>query len=296
MQTISLSPLDPSKSARQEQLGQLLVDRGWKQGVLLPALTYAVVCDPGARASEAPYGSSVALPQRQDVPRHELAVSYTGKASTQLVIVSQTCDISADPSHEWLVEAMMVQVVRNERTLAEARASARRFVLDESRDLVVDARVRTSIDKAYLATLSPSSGAPDVRTERAFARWLARRAMRAAHPDDFVNRVLRPIKDYLKELRRQDGAQAARIDALRPRVFAPYCEAQTYDCELLFVLPTTADVGTEERRDLESAIAGIASELRRILGTVCSSLTWTAVRLEELSAADYLDTDEIPTE
>jgi hypothetical protein len=191
---------------------------------------------------------------------------------------------------------MLVQTIRDERTLAEARASVRRFVLDESRGLIVDARVRALIDKAYLATQRPSPGAPNVQTERAFARWLAKRSMRAAHPDDFVNRVLRPIKDLLRELRRQDAALAAKIKMLQPRIFAPDTERSAYDCELLFILPSTAIAGVEERRELEFAIAGIMPELQRVVAPACSTVTWTAVRLEELSAADYLDSDEIPTD
>jgi hypothetical protein len=289
-------PLDPSASARPEHLGKLLIAQGWKQGSLLPALTYGAVCDPDDRATQAPYGSSVALPPRDDVPRHQLSVSFTGKLQSQLVVVSQTCDVGADPKVEWFAEAMAVQIIRDERTLAEARSSVRRFVLDEARGLVVDARVRATIDKAYLATLAPLPGAPDTQNERAFARWLAQRSVRAAHPDDFVNRVLRPIRDHLRDLRKQRDPRAGKVDLTRPRIFGPNAAAPAYAVELLFVLPTCAEEGTTERRDLTAAIASVVAELETAIAPACSRMSWLAVRLEELSAADYLDSDELPTD
>jgi hypothetical protein len=214
-----------------------------------------------------------------------LAASYSGKPNSKLVVISQTCDILA--ASEQTITAMRIDVVHNPEHLRRAMRSSRQFVLDEARGLIVDARTLVLVEKELLETLQPEVGAPGRAEERAFARWLARRFARAAHPDAFVDAVRRPLENYLETLYSSGDARASAMQAVEFRVLPPFVDTPPFDVHLVFVL-------NDDSPEAAAFVASSLEDLKRLIsGPSISSLAMDLVTLRELSAADYLATDEL---
>lgn len=280
--------MEHSESAEEQHLGKRLIAKGWKQGVLLPALTFGVAYDPEAPGSELAEGTATRLQGRSDIPSHALAIAYTGKPNSKLVVISQTCDIARSPNIEKTVLAMRVDIVRNQEVLDKAKGSVRQFVLNEELGYLVDARTIATIEKATLEGFDPIPGAPNSAVERSFSRWLAARFMRASHPDSFIAGVRRPIEELLESLRSSSPAQADLLRACDLRVFPPSTSTPPFEANLIVVMPRSITEGQI------AAVLSCIPLLKEVLiaPAVSKSEIWV-VKAEELSADDLLETDNI---
>jgi len=283
-----------SASNEVKPLGKRLVEMGWRMGVVVPPLLRGVA-GPLPEAGETTgefYGKL-----QEGSPLHGFTFGFTGKPGTHLVICTQTCDIASD--NEPVVEAMLVQSVTNPVAFARMRQSSRRFVLDADRGLLAISQVKTFIDKRLLLDLEPQPGCKDQDTQRAFARWVGGRYARGAYPDAFVEGVRRPMFAKLVELRAAGDARMTSLDACRLRAFPPGDELAPppYDVDLFFVMPDDATEGTSRAAAIRADIASLAPILQGSLDpVVVSHFSWDAQPLDEMSAADFLDTDDLPFE
>ncbi len=273
-------------------LGQRLVDAGWKQGVLLPPVSSTVVFLPGhaltgiaKRARDIPPADTTTIPNS---PSHSVASGIPRKTDA-FVVISQACDIARAENDEPTVLAMRVYTTDNDRTLSAAASnSARTFLLDPDRRLIVDATTLSVIEKPVLATVTPRPGAPNASIERRFARWVAARFSRYAFPDPIVAAVTRPILDGLRGLQQAGSLDLAALDPLEEIRVAPVDGSPPYDVSLLFIVP-------------ESGLPDGAAALARLVGHIAAWFTlgqarlvsWDAVHYGELSVRDYLDHEKL---
>jgi hypothetical protein len=125
-----------------------------------------------------------------------------------MVVVSQRCDIVANPTVEPLCEAVPL-VVWPEGAQLPRPNSSRYFLIDRATRLVADQTRRVSFEKSLL----PDRNAPNLFKEdallRSFRAWCARRYSRLAFPDDFVLTVGRALDRAIAHLNEdRDEAQA----------------------------------------------------------------------------------------
>lgn len=273
-------------------LGQRLVDAGWKQGVLLPPVSSTVVFLPGhaltgiaKRAKDTPLADTTTI---AGSPSHSVASGIPRKTDA-FVVISQACDIVRSENDEPTVLAMRVYTTDNDRTLSAAVSnSARTFLLDPDRRLVVDATVLSVIEKPVLATVTPQPGAPNEFVERRFARWVAARFSRYAFPDLIVAAVTKPTLDGLRGLQQAGSPDLAALDPLEEIRVAPTEGDPPYDVSLIFIAP-------------ESGLPDGGAGLARLAGHIDAWLTpgqarlvsWDAVHYGELSVRDYFDHERL---
>ncbi len=274
-------------------LGRRLIDAGWDQGVLLPALSWSVVFhreDPITALARKSLKDPVAAHAAAMAP-HVLG-SGTMSVTDRLVVASQACDIVKSLDVEPTVMAMRVFETTKERILkAAARNSSYHFLLDPDRGLVVDARVLTLIEKPLLATLTPAPGAPDADMRRRFARWLARRYNRPALDDTIVKAVVAPILEHLRALQEAGDAVIDVLDELQEVRLVPPVGPLPYAVRLLFVLP---DRGGARREVIIAELAALVGQMRDWFDPASARLDgWDAAELYEITAGDYMDTDEL---
>jgi len=273
-------------------LGLRLVNAGWKQGVLLPPVSSSVVFLPShpltaiaKRAKDTPPTDTATV---TGSPSHSVA-SGIPRGTDAYVVVSQACDIVKSENEEPTVLAMRVYTTDNDRILsAAARNSARVFLLDPDRRLIVDATVLSVIEKPVLETVTPRLGAPNASIERRFARWVAARFSRYAFPDPIVAAVTRPILDGLRGLQQDGSPILAALDPLEEIRIAPTDGDPPYDVSIIFIAP-------------ESGLPDGGAGLARLVGHIADWLipdqarlaSWDAAHYGELSVRDYLDHEKL---
>ncbi len=184
---------------------------------------------------------------------------------------------------------MRVYTTDNARALSAAASnSARTFLLDPDRRLVVDATVLSVIEKPVLETVSPQPGAPNASIERRFARWVAARFSRYAFPDPIVASVTGPILDGLRRLQQSGSPDLAALDPLAEIRVAPTDGDPPYNVSLLFIV---GEIGLPDG----------GNALARLVGHIDGWLTpgqahlasWEAFNYGEISVRDYLDHEKL---
>ncbi len=262
-------------------VGEQLVARGWRQGVLLPAI--------------------------MDILSHELvpgtAPSYQVRRRDSgdgaLVVATQTCDLKKKASKEPEVECLRAFWTGNERIIRSAATnSVQHFLLrehmagGERKGLIADASARVLVAKESLLHLIPEQGCADSDTERRFRRWLGRRYDRPAIPTSLVEAVQRPI---VEALRANEGERAILqlLNGVREVLFAVGNDARPYRVHLLFMAEeglTTSEPLTEADSERLAAWFGEAlaaagqAELHE----------WEMVDTGAVSLRDYLAFTPLP--
>lgn len=276
----------------EQTLGQQLYDAGWNQGVLLPPLCWSVVYhadDPLTAIAKAAsrQGQQSAGGDVRSIPRHEIATGLI-KPRDYLVVVSQACDIVKSPGFEPNITAMRAFETNNAQLLESAGSnSARYFLLDPTRPLVVDATVAVLIEKPVLLTLTPQQGTPDETTRRRLAEWLARRYNRPALEEQIVYAVQKPILDNLRKMR-EDGDDLRALAEIREVRIAHLKGLPPYEVRLLFIVPQAglADSGHALAQLVGRISAWFDPRLARLAA-------WDALDLYQISVGDYLETDRL---
>jgi hypothetical protein len=275
---------------------QLVEDLKWRQGVLLPILSWSTIflnTDPATDLSRKAMSNSEIAPVHapQLIVPHWVATGVpSGKPSKQkYIVVSQTCDIAKPVEIEPFVVVMRAFTTTNPRINQSAiRDNTRQFVLNPRTGLVVDAGVQALIEKPLLATLTPEQSGADVHFERRFANWLARRYGRAAHPDSFVDAVVRPIHTLFRELEESGDPDFIAIRQLEEiRVAIPPAEPP-FTVRLFLIAPEVNATDQNFRIRISSLVAKIQ---RVIDGSHASVGGWGLYTFDALPARVYRETD-----
>ena len=138
-----------------------------------------------------------------------------------MVVVSQRCDLVADPRIEPLVEAMPVL----QQDKLPGLNSTRTFLVEGDQRFVVDGTRRLLFEKALLPTGRPESLLQDEAQRRSFGAWCARRYSRVAFADDFEMTVGKSLDEAIKKVGRGKPGFAAihswRVAQSRPDSAGP---------------------------------------------------------------------------
>jgi hypothetical protein len=258
-------------------LGEQLLGKGWRQGVLLeaPAATTLNRLRPGALAAW----------ETETVPR-----------DGALVLATQTCDLVRDKAREPSVEFLRAFWTADKQTIAEARKnSVRHFLLrTEQRDgvfhgLVADASARMFVDKESLLLVEAAPGCDGPAVQRRFQSWLARRYDRPAIATELVRAIHKPVVEGLRAERKTasrawtllEGVAEARY-ALEEAGGPPYLVAVYFVPEDGTKHPPISAADAEELGAWFISTIGQRGEARVV--------RWDLWPLDEVSVADYLAT------
>lgn len=254
-----------------QDLGSMLLEAGWKQGVLFTSGTARFVYN--------------RVPTQQD---EQFAVSPERalKPNEKLVLITQTCDLKAN-NDEPYAEALICKIEKSQKMLNSAeRNSARRFLIDPETRLVAQAKYRVVLAKELLMqhTSEPWPSGLD-RFER-FVRWLARRYDRPAVPDQIVEALQQPLEATLARIDQEHPQRGAAFSrAIQEiRVNLPATEEPPFDLQLVFILR-----GYGIDQDESDAISATIDEIRGSLDQDIVQLH-DDIRLvteEEISVAEY---------
>lgn len=232
----------------------------------------------------------------------EAAVGGTDLCETPvkgLVVLTQTCDLVRHFSKRPYVEvAPLVQV--DEATLYDIRACKRpayAFVPAlASERLVADLDRTMTVEKAVVAGWNRVAGCLSDSERRDFGRALARKRVRVAFPDDFVE-LAKPLSERLVRKHGAESDEGKALHALREiRVrAAPSWGAPQVEAFLWFIrndIQMNNDIQTEHDGTLWPEL------LRGWLGLLSPSGRFTVVEgaivgLDDLTARDYVESDPL---
>jgi hypothetical protein len=180
-------------AARGLGLPQRLAAQSWDQGCRLP-FTRRLFLAAGEEG-----------PQIMFTRQHQQVGS---------IIVTQACDLLADPADEPYVEAMPIVVLGEEQAMPQPN-SARAFALDQEKRWIVDAAHRLQLEKSLIPDEQAEQLLDTPIRRRLFAAWLARRAVRAAFPNDFEATVGQVIKTEMRQKRFAEDPISPHLHLLR---------------------------------------------------------------------------------
>lgn len=266
-------------SGEMPHVGRRLYDAGFKQGAILLSSGLKFVYSMPTRD-----GEGIKVKER------------SVKNDERLVVASQDCDILATPDREPYVELLICKQEEKEfyQGIIEGNSS-RRFlldkVLDEDKRFVAQAIQRIHIKKEALEQLELEDWSLNGEMLERFARWLARRYVRPAFPNDFVA----VYKDRVKEV--FDSTDPEVISAFSSvvsdiRISKSSTEGPPYD--LVFLLLTIRE---EEELSEEEADAIVYFQ-DRIESTLVESSEVNSAQcyfrsIYETTVAEYFNSDPI---
>lgn len=166
-----------------EAAAKALADRiranGWRQGSKLPGRHDLFLADLRSPVTE----EARSFSEREGAsPSAVVHAERPGEPA--MIVVSQHCDLVADPRREPLVEAIPVVRVAEGDALPAANSS-RYFTLDVAERLVADMTRKVQVEKALLPDRDAEHYFDQDGTAERFRAWCARRYSRVPLPDDF---------------------------------------------------------------------------------------------------------------
>lgn len=280
-------------------LGQQLYATGWKQGTLLSVLPWSVIYnanDPLTRIAKSAKQQSNGRNRYKAettsteiaVPPYEVASGIT-RTEDYLVIISQDCDIVKDPNSIPTIFSMRAFLTEKKHILRSAAGnSTQYFLLDKEQGLVADSTIIVPIEKPVLNNFTPKIGAPNEETKRLFAKWIAHCFNRPAFSDEVVRAVIKPILDNLRVMQECDDPQLEVLEMVKELRVAPLIGDLPYEVRLLFIIS-------------ENGLPDDGLALGRFVGHIndwfdpaeARLVAWDASHLYEISAGDYIDTQQI---
>lgn len=285
-----------------DDVGIVLIRRGWDQGSLLPATSIQKLWFELAATQETPqysYESDSDLNLAGKWILQQEALSE----NDLLIVVSQPCDIQKSPKHEPYIEIMRAYWTSDRSIIHDARRnSVRQFLLfvrkannEQEQALIVDATVHLLLDKASFLHLLPQRGfdANDKVAPRLFRHWLARRYDRPALSNELVDAIQKPIIKAIDKLRPTHVLHST-LDSIGEILFLLRNKTLPYQIELLFIraermnVPQVSDEQTAE-------LAGWIAEILKKKGSaeVCA---WSLLGRDAISVKDYENAYELPTD
>jgi hypothetical protein len=257
----------------EDHVGRRLYGAGLKQGAVL-------------RPSDLKFVYSALAPNGGGIETKERSV----KPKERLVVASQDCDILARPEQEPYVELLICKKEKPERCarLVEGNSS-RWFLLDKDECFVAQAFQRVHIRKEALERLEPEGWSLDGEALERFARWLARRYIRPAFPDEFVEAYQDPVDAVF------EGAPAEVVGRFSSvvneiRISKSSVQGPPYDLEFL-LLTTREDLSEQEAEAVALVQDGMEAALTA--SPLVASVGFSFRTLYETSIAEYFASDPI---
>lgn len=275
----------------QEEIAQIDASLGvWRQGDIvfgaeLPALHLAHLSAPVTDAAK-----ELAIETEQAGEALDLAV--VTRDFEGFMVVSQTCDIVRSVATREFVELCPLVPVEQMQIAQVRRGRMPRYLTCSAigeQLLAADLDQITTIEKSLLIRFNEHrvAGAADDIEGRRLASALARKRARAALPNEFVT-YLSPLQNRVKDKHGKQTLEGRFLSTMREiRVAAhPNWSADHVNVHLEFIfdnideVPDDADVQAE-------ALINLLSENERY------HVTGRAVSLEELTAAQYVNSDAL---
>jgi len=285
---------------KPEVVGVVLIQRGWRQGSLLEAIS-------------APK-SWLALNDQQNTDQEKTEspgkTTFQGSwvlnqealdANDVLIIASQTCDIKRSPLQEPYIEVIRGYWSSDRGVIHQAGKNSSRLFLMQRRSsnntkedaLIADAIVRIQIEKAALLLLTPKSSFKenDKVTPHKFSEWLARRYNRPALPDVIVNAIQKPIVKAIDKLPIAHNLQRV-LDGIDELLFFLRNDTIPFQVDMIFLRDERNDAPYVSDEDA----AGLGGWIGNILqkGNKAILMHWEILSRKEISVYDYSNAYELP--
>lgn len=262
-------------------LGEQLLGKGWRQGMVLEA--------PAATTSNKLRAKAPAAWETETVAR-----------DGALVLATQACDLVRDKAREPSVELLRAFWTADKQIVAEARKnSVRHFLLRaEQRDgvlhgLVADASARMFVDKESLLQAEAAPGCDGPAVERRFQSWLARRYDRPAIASEIVRAIHKPAVDGLRAERKTASRAWTLLEGVAEvRYVLEEAGGPPYLVAVFFVPEDGTKHPPITAADAEELGAWFISTIAQ--GGDARVVRWELWPLDEVSVADYLATTPLP--
>ncbi len=260
-----------SPDTTETYVGRRLYNAGWKQGTILrsTALKFAY----GTLASD---GESIETGERS-VKNREC-----------LVVASQDCDIlsKSEPYLEVLI--CTKETAKFCAKLVEGNSS-RWFLVDADKRLVAQAPYRVHLQKEALEKFEPEGWSLDGEALERFARWLARRYIRPAYPNEFVEVFQEPFDQVFENASETTVEDFSRV-VREVRISKSSTQGPPYNID--FVLLTLREDLLEQELD---ALVSMQERITEALGQLSQigSVEFSIRTLYEISAAEFFATDPV---
>jgi len=262
-----------SPDAAEPHVGGRLYDAGFRQGTIL-------------RPSALKFVYSVPAPGGGGIETKERPV----RAKERLVVASQDCDILAKPEKEPYVELLICKEEKPERCARLVGGhSSRWFLLDADKHLVAQAFQRIHIKKEALKQLESEGWSLGGETLERFARWLARRYIRPAFPDEFVEAYQGPVDGAFEKIPTEVLEHFSRV-VTEIRVSKSSAQGPPYGLEFL-VLTVSENLSEEEAEAVDLVQDGMEAALSA--SPLVDSAQFSFRIPEETSIAEYFASDPI---
>lgn len=262
-----------SPDATEAHVGRRLYGTGFKQGAILHPSGLKFVY------SELTSGGEGIKPRERSI-----------KPKERLVVASQDCDILAKPEQEPYVELLICKKEKPERcaSLVEGNSS-RWFLLDADKRFVAQAFQRVHVKKEALEQLELDNWSLGGEALERFARWLARRYIRPAFPDEFVEVFQAPVDGVFEDATAEVLANFSGV-VNEIRISKSSVQGPPYDLD--FLLLTVREELSEQEVE---AIALVQDGMEMALSSApsVSSVGFTLQTLYETSIAEYFASDPI---
>jgi len=282
-----------------DHAGEELIRLGWRQGSVLKATS--------AQKSWLVLKTSEETSQHQTSNFPSLDIWSLQQEPLNeddfLVIASQTCDILRPSRLEPYIEALRAYWTSERNIIHEAgKNSIRRFLIQRHinsdgkvEGLIADATVRIQIAKDALLGFTPLANFEenDRIMSRRFRKWLAERYDRPAIPDDLVLSIQKPIIKAIGKLNSKDDKHTI-LDNIREILFLPQNKTIPFLIEMLFIRDEQSDTTSLNEENAAKLAGWISDVLRK--GGKADLAHWEILSLKEISAYDYANAYELPTD
>jgi hypothetical protein len=260
-----------SPDATEVHVGRRLYDAGWKQGAILhsTALKFAY-------SKLASRGEGIE-PGERPIRNREC-----------LVVSSQDCDILSASEDYIEVLVCTKESAKFCARLVEGNSS-RWFLVNEEMRFVAQAPYRLYIEKEALEQFEPENWSLEGDDLERFARWLARRYIRPAYPNEFVEVFQDPFNEVFDNAPEDIANDFSRV-VREVRLSKSSIQGPPYNID--FVLLTLREDITEQELD---AIEYMQETIYDALSTLpeIDDVAFSVRTLDEMSAAEYFATDPV---
>ena len=213
---------DLSGQPSDEEVANLLSDRGWRQGTIFQAPGAEMSCIEKVQTGDGAVFAAAPRPTPSD---------------GRFVVASQSCDIRAPLKSEPFVEALACDIESDPIVRADFTKSFRRFEIDPDEGLMANAAYRVIFDKRTLLQIEPEPWPGSSRRLIKFSDWLGRRTTRSAIPEPIVDAFVRPLSDGLRNLRKSQSDVYTTFNNIvaQIRMIEPESDEEPFDIRLIFV-------------------------------------------------------------
>lgn len=262
-----------SPEGTEHHVGTRLYNVGFRQGTVL-------------RSSSLKFVYSVLSPGEECIETKERSV----KAKERLIVASQDCDILARPEQEPYVELLICKEEKPERCakLVEGNSS-RWFLLDKDKRLVAQALQKIHVKKEALEQLKLEGWSLGGEVLERFARWLARRYIRPAFPDKFVEVYQGPVDGVLDKVPTKILEHFSHVIS-EIRVSKSSVQGPPYNIEFLLLTG-----GEKLSKEEVEAVVLIQDSMEAALyaSPLVDNVRFSLQTLYETSIAEYFASDPI---